>query len=335
MQRLAIRPAAPIALLLIAIAIATMMACTDQSQVLTLKYWQAPSIPNPYLSAGDKDSDAAALTLEPLANYDPEGRITTKLADEIPTLENGGFARDNLSITWQLIEGVTWSDGSDFTSEDVVFTWRFCIESPTGCTATDKLAGVKSVEAVDDLTVRIEFTDPTPYPYSAFVGAKMPILSRAQFEGCLGRPHSECPDSAHKPIGTGPYSIVEFSPQRSTFERNANFRAGEPFFDTVILLGGGDVETAEREVFETSEIDYGWNLQSDPKQLLEKQRLGNGVISNGFGSLVERIFVNQTNPDPALGDRRSEYMGGENPHPFLTFRPITAAMSMADRKSVV
>ena len=333
MQGLTIRSATLTALLLIAILVAA--ACTDESRILTLKYWQAPTIPNPYLSAGDKDSDAAALTLEPLANYDPEGRITTKLADEIPTLENGDFAQDNLSITWRLIEGVKWSDGSDFTADDVVFTWRFCVDSPTGCTATDKLSGVKSVQALDDLTVRIEFKDPTPYPYSVFVGAKMPILSRAQYEGCLGMPHSDCPDSAHRPIGTGPYSIVEFSPQRSTFERNTFFRSSEPFFETVILLGGGDVETAEREVFETGEIDYVWNLQSDPKQLLAKQSLGNGIISNGFGSLVERIFVNQTNPDPALGDRRSEYLDGDNPHPFLTFRPITAAMSMAiDRQRI-
>ena len=325
---------ATFAVLLLA-TIAISAACTDQSRVLTLKYWQAPTIPNPYLAAGDKDADAAALTLEPLANHDPEGRITTKLAAEVPTLENGGFASDHLSISWQLLDGVKWSDGSSFTAHDVVFTWRFCIESPSGCTATDRLSGVKSVQATDDLTVIIEFVDPTPYPYNVFVGAKMPILSRAQYEGCLGMPHEECPGSAHTPIGTGPYSIVEFSPQRSTFERNVHFRTAQPFFDTVILIGGGDVETAEREVFETGEIDYVWNLQSDPKQLLEKQRLGNGLISEGFGSLVERIFVNQTNPDPALGERRSEYLDGENPHPFLTFTPITSAMSMAiDRQRI-
>ena len=50
---------------------------------------------------------------------------------------------------------------------------------------------------------------------------------------------------------------------------------------------------------------------------------------SAFASDVERIVVNQTNPDPALGDDRSEYLGSANPHPFLTFTPIPQAMSMS------
>ena len=50
---------------------------------------------------------------------------------------------------------------------------------------------------------------------------------------------------------------------------------------------------------------------------------------------MERIVVNQTNPDPALGDNRSEFMDGQNPHPFLTFKPIRQAMSMAIDRSLI
>ena len=42
----------------------------SEVKVLNLHYWQAPSVPNPYRSAGLKDTDAAAITLEPLAKYD-------------------------------------------------------------------------------------------------------------------------------------------------------------------------------------------------------------------------------------------------------------------------
>ena len=49
--------------------------------------------------------------------------------------------------------------------------------------------------------------------------------------------------------------------------------------------------------------------------------MGHVVGLSAFASDVERIVVNQTNPDPALGDDRSEYLGGANPHPFLTFLP--------------
>ena len=91
-------------------------------KVLTILYWQAPSVPSPYLSGGNKDEDAGAITLEPLANYDPAGNLVPTLAARVPTLENGGFSQDLMSITWILKEGLRWSDGSNMTAEDVVFT---------------------------------------------------------------------------------------------------------------------------------------------------------------------------------------------------------------------
>ena len=83
-----------------------------EEKVLTILYWQAPSLPGPYLADGYKDRDAGAVTLEPLANYDPDGELTPRLAAEIPTLENGGVAQDKASITWKLRAGLKWSDGA-------------------------------------------------------------------------------------------------------------------------------------------------------------------------------------------------------------------------------
>jgi len=85
---------------------------------LLLLYWQASSLPSPYLSGGTKDVDAAAITLEPLANWNPDGELVPKLATDIPTVENGGISEDLTSITWNLKEGVKWSDGSDLTAAE-------------------------------------------------------------------------------------------------------------------------------------------------------------------------------------------------------------------------
>ena len=115
---------------------------TDEEKVLTLLYWQAPSLPSPYLSGGFKDRDAAAITLEPLAKYDPEGNLVPALAAEVPTLENGGFGQDLMSITWKLREGLKWSDGSEMTADDVVFTWRYCVDEETGCTSESSFDGI-------------------------------------------------------------------------------------------------------------------------------------------------------------------------------------------------
>ena len=56
---------------------------------------------------------------------------------------------------------------------------------------------------------------------------------------------------------------------------------------------------------------------------------------SAFPSLVERIVLNQTNPDRSLGEDRSEYLDGANPHPFLTFTPIARAMSMAVDRTLI
>ena len=73
---------------------------------LSIIYWQAASTLNPYLSGGTKDTDAATLVLEPLARYDETGALIPWLAEELPTVENGGISEDLMSITWKLRQGI-------------------------------------------------------------------------------------------------------------------------------------------------------------------------------------------------------------------------------------
>ena len=308
----------------------------EEEEVLTLLYWQAPTLPGPYLSAGFKDQDAGAVTLEPLAHHAPDGELAPALAEAIPTVDNGGVSADGLTITWKLREGLKWSDGSDMTASDVVFTWEYCSDEATGCTAEDAFTGIASVEALDDRTVRITYEAPTPYPYDAFVGASTPIISRAQFADCVGEAASGCEEENTHPLGTGPYRIVSFTAdEEAVYERNPHYRGERPYFDRVVLKGGGDAVAAGRAVLVAGEADYAWNLQIEADVLAELEAGGEGTIVLAFSDLVERIVLNQTNPDPGLGDARSEYLDGENPHPFLTFRPIRQAMSMAiDREQV-
>ena len=91
-------------------------------ETLTILYWQAPSIANPYLSEGIKDIDAATPVLEPLANYDANAALVPRLAEAIPTVDNGGLSVDRTTITWRLKPGILWSDGSPLTAHDAAFT---------------------------------------------------------------------------------------------------------------------------------------------------------------------------------------------------------------------
>ncbi len=324
----------PVAIILGIGLLGCQLVTDEEEQVLTVLYWQAPSVPSSYLSAGLKDIDAAAFTLEPLAKFDPDGNLVPALASEVPTIENVGISSDLTSITWKLNKDVKWSDGSDMTTDDVVFTWVYCTNPDTGCTAESAFDGITEVEAIDSLTVKITFDGPKPYPYTAFVGSASPIISKRQFTDCVGEAASSCTEQNHAPLGTGPYRILSFTPNEgATYERNPHFRGDEPYFDRVELKGGGEALTAAQSVLGTGEADYAWNLQIEPQQLEELQSEGNGTVVAAFSSLVERIVLNQTNADPSLGANRSEYLDGDNPHPFLTYRPIQQAMSMSiDRR---
>ena len=306
----------------------------------TLLYWQAPTILNPYLSSGTKDAEAASLVIEPLAEYNQNGEIVAVLATRVPTLENGGISADRTRITWNIREDLVWSDGTPLTANDVVFTWRYCTAPGGGCAQSSSFENVASVDAVDERTVTITFDGPKPFPYAPFVSYLSPILQASQFADCLGAAATECTDANFRPIGTGPYVVADFRTNDTVLYRfNPLYRgveSGLPYFSWVILKGGGDAAAAARSVLQLNEADYAWNLQVEPEILASIAAGGGGTVVSAFATGVERLMVNQTNPDASLGDLRSEYADGTNPHPFLTDPVVGRALSLAiDRDTLV
>lgn len=310
----------------------------QDGDTVTLLYWQAVSTMNPYLSGGTKDLHAASLVVEPLARYDETATMVPWLAEDIPTVENGGVSEDLTTITWTLKEGLIWSDGTPVTADDVVFSWEYCTTPETGCSQITNYTDVESVEAVDERTVTVTFSNPKPFPYGPFVGQTSPIIQKAQFEDCVGANAQNCTEQNFAPIGTGPFMVEEFRANDVvTFVANPNYREeGKPYFQRAVIKGGGDAESAARAVLETGEADYAWNLQIAPEILTQMEAAGLGTVVVALGTGVERIHVNQTNPDPDLGENRSVWMeDGSNEHPFLTDPAVYRAMSMAIDRNLI
>jgi peptide/nickel transport system substrate-binding protein len=312
-------------------------ASAEPGGKLTILYWQAVTILNPHLSSGTKDYDGAAVILEPLARRDQNDELVPYLAAEIPTVENGGVAADGTSVTWKLKEGVLWSDGTPFTADDVVFTWQYCADEATACTTNAAFVPIQNVEAVSPTEVKITWKEPTANPYLSFVGYQGHIIQRAQFGNCIGAAaitDAACQAANLAPIGTNAYKLQEFRPGDTVlYVRNENYRDAENvFFDEVEIKGGGDAVSAARAVCETGEVDFSWNLQAPAAVLTPILEAGgcDAVAGGSFG--VERIVVNFSNPDPALGDQRSE---PSQPHPFLTDLRVRQAIAKAiDREAI-
>ncbi|WP_245860274.1 peptide ABC transporter substrate-binding protein [Candidatus Chloroploca asiatica] len=306
--------------------------------LLRILYWQAPTILNTHLAVGTKDWDASRLILEPLASIGPDGQLVAELVTEIPTLENGGIAEDLTSITWTLRDDIKWSDGSDFTAADVVFTYEYCADEATACTTASAFSGIASVEAVDDYTVTITWDAPNANPYKTFTSNSGRIIQQAQFGDCMGAAASTdaaCQAANLAPIGTGPYKLVDFRVGDTVqYDINEFYRdPDKPFFQRVEIKGGGDAPSAARAVFQTGETDWAWNLQVEAavlQQLINQG--GQGVLVPYNTANVERLLINFTNVDATLGDERGQL---SQPHPFLTDLAVRQALALSiDRRAI-
>lgn len=311
----------------------TAVTPTGNPNTLRLLYWQAPTILNPHLSTGFKDSEASRITLEPLASFDNNGEMVPFLAAEIPTLENGGLAEDGRSVTWKLKPDLKWSDGEPFTAEDVVFTFEFITNPDVGTTTAGTYEVIESVEAIDAQTVKVNFKQPNPAWYLNFVGTEGMILPKHIYEEYNGTNARQAPANL-EPIGTGAFRVVEFKPGDTVvYEANPNYRDAENVgFQRIELKGGGDATSAARAVLQTGDADFAYNLQLEAAVLQELANAGQGEVVTIPNSLVERILINQTNPNEEVNGERSSL---EAPHPFLTDENVRQAFNLAiDRDSI-
>lgn len=301
-------------------------------QTLRLLYGRSALTLNPHLATGYQDFEAARIVYEPLASYNQAGELVPFLADEIPTLDNGGVAADGTSVTWTLRPDVTWADGEPFTAADVVFTFEF-IQNPVVAAATAQFyEEVKAVEAIDKYTVKITFARPTPAWSVPFTGQTGLILPRHIFEEYNG-PNAREALANLQPVGTGPYQAVGFESGTVIYEANPSYWGGRPAFKRVELLGGLAPYAAAREVLQANTADFAPNLQVEADSLSALETEASGHVTTLFGSQVERIMLNFAHPfaRTEAGERASAQI----PHPYFSDLRVRQAINLAiDRDTI-
>jgi peptide/nickel transport system substrate-binding protein len=298
---------------------------------LKILQWQAPTHASNHTSNGAKDTLAAALVSEPLMNYLPDATPVPTLVREVPSVDNGLLAPDLRTVTYRLLPGVVWSDGAPLTARDVVFTWGWIMDPANGATTAAVYEPLANAEALDDLTVRLTFKQPTLAWANPFSGT---------WRGSIYPEHVLAKGSgAHdafrtKPIGTGPYVVESFKENdQVTYVVNENYREpNKPFFARVNLKGGGDAASAAQAVLQTGGWDLAWNLQVEPDLLKEMEKGGKGRKVTAPGSYVERVLFNFSDPDKEVAGQRSYW---RQPHPFLGDPAVRRAMTLAtDRQAI-
>jgi peptide/nickel transport system substrate-binding protein len=297
---------------------------------LRLLYWQAPTILNPHFAVGARDVAASRVVYEPLFSIASDGEFIPILAEEIPSLENGGRSPDGTWTIWRLKHGVVWHDGQPFTADDVIFTWEFISDPATATTSRGQYENIRRIDKLDEHTVKVVFTEPTPRWYVS--GGQ--ILPKHLFAEYTGQRAREAPYNL-APVGTGPYKIAAFKPgDVALYELNPHYHVpNRPFFDIVELKGGGDAISAARAVIQTGEFDFAWNTQVEKDVMERLQQQGRkGTFRMFPGTSVENIKLNRTDPWTEVEGERSSV---KVPHPFFTDLRVRQAYAAAvDRRSI-
>ncbi|WP_018789533.1 ABC transporter substrate-binding protein [Salinispora arenicola] len=151
---------------------------------------------------------------------EPDANLAMKpaLATEWSTSE------DQLTWTFTLREGVTFTDGSPLTAEDVVYSYTRIIDEKLN--AAYRFATVESVTAPDPGTVVVTLTAPTPNLLASLGGFKgVAIVKKSNVES--GAVKTE-------PIGSGPFTVASYTAGDSIkLVRNDSYWGTKPKLDGV------------------------------------------------------------------------------------------------------
>jgi peptide/nickel transport system substrate-binding protein len=295
-------------------------------------YWQGATLLQPHFANGTKDQDGSRIFYEPLASWDNDGNLLPILAAEIPTRDNGGLAADGKSVTWKLKKGVTWHDGQPFTADDCVFTWEYA-RDPASATVTTGVYNEVTVSKIDSHTIKVSYPKATPFWAQPFVAAEGMVIPKHVFAPYIGAKSREAPANL-KPVGTGPFKIVDFKPgDIIRGEINPNYHmANRPYFDAIEVKGGGDAVSAARAVLQTGEFDFAWNLAVEDEVLKRMESGGKGKATIVPSGDIEFIQLNITDPWNEVEGERAHV---KSKHFAFSDPAVREAMSyLVDRKSI-
>ena len=207
----------------------------------------APGSVNPLFAAfNEVDRDLSALVFSGLMRLGPGGDVQPDLAQSMKVTPDG------LTYIFELRGGLLWHDGELVTSDDVLFTVA-AIQDPDfrgDPTLADLYRGV-AVAATDDRTVTMTLPEPfAPFPARA---ATAGILPEHLLGGAGAALLSDAPFN-QRPVGSGPFKLVELSSGSAFLEPFTAYHLGTPALDSLELRFYRD-DAALMNALLTDEVD--------------------------------------------------------------------------------
>ena len=219
---------------------------------------------NPFVPVANHQF-AVGLMYEPLAFYSAFGD-----KEYMWLAESYEFSADYKELIIKVRPGIKWSDGTDFTADDVTFTLNACKEYGAKIRWGTNVAQVMDkAETVDTLTTKVTLTVPAPrffwlLTYHFDIGVYM--LPKHIFEGQDIASYTHFDLEKGLPVTTGPWRVVHSSPQQKILDRADDWwgvAAGVaplPAMERFILLPDQGEQQLIQSVI-TNEVDFTTGIQ--------------------------------------------------------------------------
>lgn len=234
--------------------------------------------------AGIMNFVVALLTQESLLGIDANGKL-------VPSLAESWDAPDPTTYVFTLRKGVTFTDGTPLTVEDVIASIDVHAAKGSTSALAYAYAGVTSVRKTgpDELTIKLSA------PNSAFAWVLSPGTLQVTSKAFLDKNGDKIGTPGVLLLGTGPYQVTEFAPDSHvTFERNASWWGGKVEIGTVRLDFITD-ESTRKLALRQGSIDVA--LQVPLRQVKEWSALdGVDILTATDNSLVTLAFNTSVAP---------------------------------------
>ncbi|WP_329131222.1 ABC transporter substrate-binding protein [Streptomyces sp. NBC_01476] len=181
---------------------------------------------------------------------------------------------DPVTYTFDLVDNATFHNGEKFTADDVKYTFERIADPKTASSYASAYTSIKSIEVVSPTRVVFHLSEPFA-----------PLLTNiAQNGEIVNRKAVESADPTRKPVGTGPFSFVEWvQSDHITLKRNPTyFRAGQPYLDTIVFKFLA-VDKSRVEALQSGQLDWADAVPLDELRALKANRSYRYVTSARAG----------------------------------------------------
>ncbi len=164
---------------------------------------------------------------------------------------NYSWSADGKTLTLTTRSGVKWTDGQAFSAADVAFTFNL-IKKYAATADVNGTPTVSSATATGPNTVELTF--PTPEAGNMYAIGSQQIVAQHVWQS-VGDPGKYADAN---PVGTGPYTVSNFTPQKVTLKYNPQYWNVSSIHVPEVIFPGYATGTSPAAV-ESGQVDWAGN----------------------------------------------------------------------------